>query len=117
MKQLITLLLALFLASASWSQDAEDPGDNEADATELSETSDPGDPGEEEDDCFGLPWSGHRIEIVHPFGNIAGNYADKSAAGLVPSILPSYDDGYASTAPVGTFPANANCPGPLGLAG
>ncbi len=37
----------------------------------------------------------------------AGNYADKSAAGLVPSILPSYDDGYASTAPVGTFPANA----------
>lgn len=37
----------------------------------------------------------------------AGNYADKSAAGLVPSILPSYDDGYASTAPVGSFPANA----------
>ncbi len=37
----------------------------------------------------------------------AGNYADKSAAGLVPTILPSYDDGYASTAPVGTFPANA----------
>ncbi len=37
----------------------------------------------------------------------AGNYADKSAAGLVPSILPSYDDGYASTAPVGTFAANA----------
>ncbi len=50
MRQLITLLLALFLASASWSQDAEDPGDNEAEATELSETSDPGDPGEEEDD-------------------------------------------------------------------
>ncbi len=50
MKQLITLLLTLILASASWSQDAEDPGDNEADATELSETSDPGDPGEEEDD-------------------------------------------------------------------
>jgi formylglycine-generating enzyme required for sulfatase activity len=37
----------------------------------------------------------------------AGNYADKSALGLVPTILPSYDDGYASTAPVGTFPANA----------
>ena len=37
----------------------------------------------------------------------AGNYADKSAVGLVPTILPSYDDGYASTAPVGTFPANA----------
>jgi formylglycine-generating enzyme required for sulfatase activity len=41
-----------------------------------------------------------------PIGE-AGNYADKSAAGLVPTILPSYDDGYASTAPVGTFPANA----------
>ncbi len=41
-----------------------------------------------------------------PRGEV-GNYADKSAAGLVPSILPSYDDGYASTAPVGTFPANA----------
>jgi formylglycine-generating enzyme required for sulfatase activity len=37
----------------------------------------------------------------------AGNYADKSAVELVPTILPSYDDGYASTAGVGTFPANA----------
>ena len=47
MKQLITLLLALFLAPVSWSQDAEDPGHSEAEATELGETSDPG---EEEDD-------------------------------------------------------------------
>jgi formylglycine-generating enzyme required for sulfatase activity len=37
----------------------------------------------------------------------SGNYAGKSANALVPSILPGYDDGYASTAPVGTFPANA----------
>lgn len=37
----------------------------------------------------------------------AGNFADRSAAGLVPSILPGYDDGYAATAPVGRFPANA----------
>lgn len=37
----------------------------------------------------------------------AGNFADKSAAGLVPTILPGYDDGYASTAPVGSFAANA----------
>ncbi len=53
MKQLITLLLALFLASASWSQDAEDPGDTEAVATEVSETGDhskSSDPSEEEDD-------------------------------------------------------------------
>ena len=45
-------------------------------------------------------------EKLPPRGE-AGNYADKSAAGFVPTILPSYDDGYASTAPVGTFPANA----------
>jgi formylglycine-generating enzyme required for sulfatase activity len=37
----------------------------------------------------------------------SGNYAGKSANMLVPSILPGYDDGYASTAPVGTFAANA----------
>ncbi len=36
----------------------------------------------------------------------AGNYADQSAAELVPSILPNYDDGFAATAPVGSFPAN-----------
>ena len=45
-------------------------------------------------------------EKLPPRGE-AGNYADKSAAGLVPTILSSYDDGYASTAPAGTFPANA----------
>jgi formylglycine-generating enzyme required for sulfatase activity len=37
----------------------------------------------------------------------SGNYAGKSAIDLVPSILPGWDDGYASTAPVGTFPANS----------
>jgi len=37
----------------------------------------------------------------------AGNYADRTALELVPSILPAYDDGYASTAPVGSFKANA----------
>ncbi len=45
-------------------------------------------------------------EKLPPRGE-AGNYADKSALGLVPTILPGYDDGYASTAPAGTFPANA----------
>jgi formylglycine-generating enzyme required for sulfatase activity len=33
----------------------------------------------------------------------SGNFADKSATGLVPTILPRYDDGFASTAAVGTF--------------
>ena len=37
----------------------------------------------------------------------AGNYADKSAADLVPTIIPAYDDGFASTAEGGKFPANA----------
>jgi formylglycine-generating enzyme required for sulfatase activity len=37
----------------------------------------------------------------------SGNYADKAAESLVPSIIPRYDDGYASTSPVGKFAANA----------
>ncbi len=37
----------------------------------------------------------------------SGNYADESAADLVPTIIPRFDDGYASTAPVGTFKPNA----------
>lgn len=36
----------------------------------------------------------------------AGNYADRSAADLLPTVLSSYNDGFASTAPVGSFPAN-----------
>lgn len=36
----------------------------------------------------------------------SGNFADKAAIELVPSILPRYDDGYASTAPVGKFVPN-----------
>ena len=37
----------------------------------------------------------------------SGNYADRSARELVPSILPAYDDGFASTAPVGEYKPNA----------
>jgi len=37
----------------------------------------------------------------------AGNYADKSAADLVPTIIPGYDDGFASTAEGGKFSPNA----------
>ncbi|NNF40068.1 MAG: SUMF1/EgtB/PvdO family nonheme iron enzyme [Woeseiaceae bacterium] len=36
----------------------------------------------------------------------SGNLADRSARELVPSILPAYDDGFASTAPVGKFKPN-----------
>ncbi len=37
----------------------------------------------------------------------AGNYADRSSADLQTTVLLNYDDGYASTAPVGRFPPNA----------
>jgi formylglycine-generating enzyme required for sulfatase activity len=37
----------------------------------------------------------------------SGNFADRAAADLAPSILPRYDDGFASTAPVGKFTPNA----------
>jgi len=37
----------------------------------------------------------------------SGNLADVTARPLVPSILPAYDDGYASSAPVGSFKPNA----------
>lgn len=37
----------------------------------------------------------------------SGNFADKAALGLVPTIIPRYDDGFASTAPVGKFVPNA----------
>lgn len=36
----------------------------------------------------------------------AGNYGDRTAADLLPAVLVNYDDGFASTAPVGRFPAN-----------
>jgi len=37
----------------------------------------------------------------------SGNFADRAAIDIVPSILPRYDDGFASTAPVGKFAPSA----------
>ena len=37
----------------------------------------------------------------------SGNFADRSAIDLVPTIVPRYDDGFASTAPTGKFPPSA----------
>ena len=45
-----------------------------------------------------------------PVGKNSGNYADSSAANIVPAVLRTYSDRYAATAPVGSFPAN-----PMGL--
>ena len=36
----------------------------------------------------------------------AGNYADRASADLLRTIMLNYDDGFASTSPVGSFPAN-----------
>jgi formylglycine-generating enzyme required for sulfatase activity len=49
-----------------------------------------------------FPW-GNRL----PPRRDSGNYAGYSARDLVPSVLPGYDDGFASTSPVGSFAANA----------
>lgn len=48
-----------------------------------------------------FPWGGRM-----PPRRDSGNYAGSSASTLVASILPGWDDGYASTAPVGTFAPN-----------
>ena len=37
----------------------------------------------------------------------SGNFAGRSSIDLVPTILPRYDDGFASTAPTGKFPPSA----------
>lgn len=36
----------------------------------------------------------------------AGNFADRSAQALVPLVIPDFDDGFAATAPVGSFAPN-----------
>jgi formylglycine-generating enzyme required for sulfatase activity len=60
-----------------------------------------------------MRYAGQRQPLKFPWGKTwpppkeSGNYADRSAIELVPSILPAYDDGYPSTAPVGSFKANA----------
>ncbi|MGB5579841.1 MAG: SUMF1/EgtB/PvdO family nonheme iron enzyme [Woeseia sp.] len=49
-----------------------------------------------------FPW-GDRL----PPRRDSGNYADQAARELVPTVLPGFNDGFASTAPVGSFPPNA----------
>ena len=63
--------------------------------------------------ALAIRYAGRSEPLVFPWGNRlpppddSGNYADQSAEDLVPSILPGYDDGFASTAPVGSFLPNA----------
>ncbi len=58
--------------------------------------------------------AGRKSHVVFPWGdnetvpaNI-GNIADESAKGEVDFYVPNYDDGFATTAPVGSFPAEAS---------
>jgi formylglycine-generating enzyme required for sulfatase activity len=48
------------------------------------------------------PWG---AEIPPP--DRSGNYADVTAAGILPTTLVTYDDGEPVAAPVGRYPANA----------
>jgi formylglycine-generating enzyme required for sulfatase activity len=63
--------------------------------------------------AWAIRYQGRPVATRFPWGNNlpprrdSGNYADQSARQLVPTLLPGYDDGFASTAPVGSFPANA----------
>ncbi len=58
-------------------------------------------------------YQGGAGRLKYPWGDSmpppedAGNFADQAAKALVPTVLPGYDDGFASTAPVGTFDASA----------
>lgn len=60
-----------------------------------------------------IRYAGQRQPRKFPWGakwpppKESGNFADRSAIELVPSILPAFDDGFASTAPVGSFKPNA----------
>ena len=50
---------------------------------------------------FKFPWG----ENYPPRGK-SGNYADQSAARIVADVIPNYNDGYAVSAPVGSFAPN-----------
>jgi formylglycine-generating enzyme required for sulfatase activity len=56
--------------------------------------------------------AGRSAEAKYPWGGVfpppvgAGNYADRSAMGVLPEVIAGYDDGFAGSAPVGRFDAN-----------
>ncbi|MEY4376869.1 MAG: hypothetical protein RJB26_1419 [Pseudomonadota bacterium] len=58
-------------------------------------------------------WDGAAPRAKYPWGNVlpvaprSGNYADAEAVYLTQSVIPDYTDGFRTTAPVGSFAANA----------
>jgi formylglycine-generating enzyme required for sulfatase activity len=63
--------------------------------------------------ALAIRYGGQREPSKFPWGKAwpppkdSGNFADRSAIELVPSILPAYDDGFPSTSSVGSFKPNA----------
>ncbi len=57
-------------------------------------------------------FAGQEKGLLFPWGeeprppDRSGNYADVSAAQMLPTVMVTYDDGYAVSAPVGTYTAN-----------
>ena len=63
---------------------------------------------------WAIRYQGKPRSYIYPWGNNrlppptdSGNWAGRSANALVNTIIPGWDDGYASTAPVGTFKPNS----------
>lgn len=74
--------------------------------------------GLQEEEGISPGWRDARKQTVYPWGTAwpppekTGNFAD-ATAGKAPGVasdrtIPNYDDGFAHTAPVGSFPANQN---------
>lgn len=62
---------------------------------------------------FAARWDGSAPRLKYPWGNAlpvaarSGNYADAQAVYLTQAVIPTYDDGFRTTAPVGSFAPNA----------
>jgi formylglycine-generating enzyme required for sulfatase activity len=58
-------------------------------------------------------FAGQTTGLYYPWGteprppDRSGNYADVSAAQILPVVMNTYDDGFAASAPVGSYEANA----------
>ncbi len=73
--------------------------------------------GLQEEEGISPGWRDARKQAVYPWGvawppaATAGNFADLTAAGTpgisIDRTIPNYNDGFANTAPVGSFPANS----------
>ncbi len=77
MKHLITLLLALFLAAVSWSQDSEESSDTETKITEVTEVAEVAEVAEDDSD---LDEQGYEQEDEDDFTPSQDVSADQSLA-------------------------------------